>query len=76
MDAGFFSENNTRSMMEKKMDFMMRVPADGAIYHNLVESAADIENPGKAVKYGNKDHVHIIFPDRVRWSPCFHTPNS
>ena len=25
----------------------MRVPADGAIYHNLVESAADIENPGK-----------------------------
>ncbi|MCL5804178.1 MAG: transposase [Candidatus Thermoplasmatota archaeon] len=54
MDAGFFSENNTRSMMEKKMNFMMRVPANRVIYLDLVESAADIENPGKEVKYGNK----------------------
>ena len=54
MDAGFFSENNIRSMMEKKMDFMMRVPANRVIYYDLVESAADIENPGKTVKYGNR----------------------
>jgi hypothetical protein len=54
MDAGFFSENNIRSMTEKKMDFLMRVPANRTIYHDLVESAADIENPGKAVKYGNR----------------------
>ena len=54
MDAGFFSEGNIRSMMERKMDFMMRVPANRAIYHDLVEFAADIENPGKAVKYGNR----------------------
>ena len=63
-------------MIGEKMNFMMGVPANRVIYLDLVESAADIENPGKAVKYGNKDHVHIIFPDRVRWSPCFHTPNS
>ena len=47
MDAGFSSENNIRSMMEKKMDFMLRVPANVVIYHDLVESAADIEKPGK-----------------------------
>ena len=47
MDAGFFSENNIRSMMEKKMDFMMRVPANRVIYQDLVEYGADIEKPGK-----------------------------
>ena len=54
MDAGFFSEGNIKSMMEKKIDFLMRVPANRVIYHDLVESAADTENPGKAVKYGNR----------------------
>ena len=54
MDAGFFSESNIRSEMERKIDFLMRVPANRTIYHDLIESAADIENPEKAVKYGNR----------------------
>ena len=66
MYAGFFSKGNIRSMMEMKMDFMMRVPADGAIYHDLVESAADIENPGKAVKYGNR--IMIISSSRTEFA--------
>ena len=47
MYAGFFSKGNIRSMMEMKMDFMMRVPANRVIYQDLVEYAADIEKPGK-----------------------------
>ena len=47
MDAGSSPENNIISMMEKKMDFMMRVPANRVIYQDLVEYAADIEKPGK-----------------------------
>ena len=54
MYAGFSSENNIRSMREKKMDFIMRVPANRVIYLDLVESAADIENLGKGVKYGSR----------------------
>jgi Transposase len=54
MDAGFFSENNVRSMMEKNIDFMVRVPANRNIYHDLVGSAQDMENPEKAVRYGNR----------------------
>jgi len=54
MDAGFFSESNIRSMMERKIELLMKTPANRTIYHDMVESAADIENPEKAVKYGNR----------------------
>ena len=35
-------------------DKVKKAPANRTIYHDLVESAADIENPEKAVKYGNR----------------------
>ena len=42
MDAGFFSEDNIRSMFKGKMDFLIRVPANRSIYHECIESSSDI----------------------------------
>ena len=36
------------------MDFLIRVPANRTIYHDLIESATDIEDPEKAVRYVNR----------------------
>ncbi|EQD75516.1 transposase IS4 family protein, partial [mine drainage metagenome] len=69
MDAGFFSENNIRSMTEKKIDFLMRVPANRTLYHDLIESAAGMDNPEKAVKYGNR----IMFISSSRAEFAGHT---
>ncbi|EQD75666.1 transposase IS4 family protein [mine drainage metagenome] len=69
MDAGFFSENNIRSMTEKKIDFLMRVPANRTMYHDLIESAAGMDNPEKAVKYGNR----IMFISSSRAEFADHT---
>ncbi len=54
MDAGFFSEGNISSMFTSKIDFLMRVPANRSIYHGLIESAAGMDIPKNAVKYGNR----------------------
>ena len=54
MDAGFFSEDNIRSMFKGKMDFLIRVPANRSIYHECIESSRDIEDPERAVKYGKR----------------------
>jgi hypothetical protein len=53
MDAGFFFEGNIRSMIERKIDSLIRVPANRMLYHDLVESATGIKDPGKTVRYGN-----------------------
>lgn len=37
MDAGFFSEGNIRSKTERNMDFLIRVPANRSVYHDLIE---------------------------------------
>ena len=66
MDAGFFSENNIRSMMDKKIYFLMRAPANRKIHHDLVESTADIENLGKLVKYGNR--IMFISSSRIEFA--------
>lgn len=54
LDAGFFSENNIRSMYEKHTDFLIRVPANRSLYHDLIENSGDMEDPDRSVQYGNR----------------------
>jgi transposase len=54
MDAGFFSENNIGSMCDRKHDFLIRVPANRSIYRDAIERSSYIEDPDKAVIYGNR----------------------
>jgi len=66
MDAGFFSEDNIISMLNKKMDFLIRVPANRSIYHECIESARDIEEPERAVKYGKR--IMFISSSKTRFA--------
>ena len=78
MDAGFFSEGNIRSMMESNMDFLVRVPANRSVYHDLTESKMDIEDPEKAVKYENRimfiSSSRSEFADRTVFTYIFLDP--
>ncbi len=54
MDAGFFSEDNIISMLNKKMDFLIRVLANRTIYRECIELINDMEDPERSVIYGNR----------------------
>ncbi len=54
MDAGFFSEDNIRSMLNKNMDFLIRVPANRTIYRECIESINDMEDPERSVIYAKR----------------------
>lgn len=54
MDAGFFSEDNIRLLMEKQQDYLIRIPANRSIYHDRIDHAQGMEDPEKAVPYGKR----------------------
>ncbi len=53
MDAGFFSEDNLKSL-HGKTDFLIRVPANRSLYRDAIESSGNMEDPERAVRYGNR----------------------
>ena len=54
MDAGFFSEDNIRLLMEKQQDYLIRVPANRSLYRDRIELSGNMEDPQKAVPYGKR----------------------
>ena len=71
MDAGFYSEGNLRSLLEKQHDFLIRIPANRSVYHERIEGSKDMENPEKAVRYGKRIlFIHSskeVFADHGVW---------
>ncbi|MEM4090506.1 MAG: transposase, partial [Thermoplasmatales archaeon] len=51
LDAGFFSEDNIRSLCQDKTEFLIRVPANRSFNHDLVEGSEHIEDANLSVVY-------------------------
>jgi hypothetical protein len=59
-DAGFYSENNLRELRERKVDFVVRLPANRRIYKKLIhEDAADLESLKYGIKYGDERALFV-----------------
>jgi len=53
-DAGFYSKNNIESLQEKKISFVVRLPAGTVLYRELIDKSGDIENMKYALIYGKR----------------------
>ncbi|MEM3859071.1 MAG: transposase [Candidatus Micrarchaeaceae archaeon] len=51
LDAGFFSEDNIRSLCQDKTEFLIRVPANRSFNYDLVEGSDHIEDANLSVVY-------------------------
>lgn len=60
LDAGFYSENNIKDLLKKKIDFMIRMPARYSIYEDLIkEEVPTLEKPCNATILGEKRVLFI-----------------
>jgi len=53
-DAGFYSEDNIKSVQKIEMPFMVRLPANRTLYKKLVNSSSDLEDVKYAVRFGKR----------------------
>lgn len=55
IDAGFFSEDNIKSLYVEKIDFLTRLPSIRNLYKDLIkQEISDLEKFKNAVRYGNR----------------------
>ncbi|MDG6931011.1 MAG: transposase [Nitrososphaerota archaeon] len=54
LDAGFFSEDNIKALSKEGINFLIRVPVNRSIYHEVMKSAGSVEKPENAVVYGER----------------------
>jgi transposase len=65
MDAGFFCEENIKSLYENKINFLIRLPAMRVLYKDLIKKEiGNIEKFKNAVRYGKR--VLFIKKKRIK----------
>ena len=69
-DAGFYSEDNLKLLIDSKIDFITRVPKNRKIFTNLNSEFKTLQNSKNIVKYNKrglfiKDYIIEIFDKKL-----------